>query len=267
MAVATVVGRIAGPGSLVTSAFGLVFWAGLAATCGGVLLRRAQVREEQARGTQQWAAENGWSYTPRDDSVLAGVTGDPFVGVPGRGGDMAVDVLRSVRPVPVAAPGAAQQEGPTALETVSYVYRYVVRVALYGLVKTYADVVVTAVRLPAVLPRIAVGPQGAGGPVRGFGATDHLIESADVNDGYVVLADDPRCAHDVLHARLAQRLLEPDLAGRSWVVENGWIRTWDALGTQPAAVAQHLHLLDTVVALVPRHVWQDAGTEVRHGGR
>ena len=262
MVIAIAAGRIAGPGSLVTSAFGLVFWAGLAATCCGVLLRRAQAHAAQTRGAQQWASENGWSYTQRDDSVLVGLTGNPFVG--GRGGAMAVDVLRGVHPVHDTGPGVAQQQGETALEAVSYVYRYVVRESLLGLVKSYADVYVTAVRLPAVLPRIEVGPEGASGPVRPLGATDHLIESAEFNDTYVVLTDDPRGAHDVLHARLAQRLLEPDLVGQSWVVENGWIRTWDALRPQTAAVVLHLHLLETIVGLVPRHVWQDARTDASH---
>lgn len=260
-------GTVVDEASQVHSLLGLLFWASLAATCYGLLSGAARQRDALSREAQRWAGEHGWSYAARDDSVLTGWSGDPFVGGPGRPlGDMAVDVLRRHRPVLVAIPGAADRDGgqPVELETVSFVYRYVTGQALAGLVKNYADVAVTAVRLPAVLPRLAVGPEDALAAARKrLGAADHLIESADFNGTYFVEADHPRTAHDVLHARLAQRLLQPDLIGRPWIVERGWIRTWDLDGPQTAVVDRHLRLLEAVVSRVPRHVWQDAQTGAR----
>lgn len=239
---------------------GLVFWLAFGTLV--YLAYSGQSRRHRAlsHAVQRWAQERGWSYAERDDSLVAGARGEPFLARSPHE-TMVVDVAHTRRAPGAARPGTSE-DGTAKAVTVSFTYRYLVR-EKYRL-KVYADVHVVAVRLPAVLPTMAVLPEAVDtAMVKALGVPDHLIESADFNERYFVRAEDPRAAHAVLHARLAQRLLEPDLVGRPWAIERGWIRTWNVRGDRLCAVDGHLRLLDTVVASVPEHVWQDARAAVR----
>ena len=260
-----VVGRIAGDGPLL-DALSPLFW-----LCAGTLIYLAYTSQSRrhrvlSRAVQQWAQERGWAYAPRDDSVLAVLTGSPFETRYASGEHMAVDVVRACRVTGRPSWGGAMLEGDAGegRDTISFTFRYLVR-EKYGL-KVWADVHMVAMRLPVALPRMLVQPEGVGTAVaKAAGAIDHLIESADFNDAYFAGAEDPRTAHAILNARLAQRLLEPDLAGGSWEINRRWIRTWDATGTRVDVLDDRLRLLDTVVDHIPRHVWLDARSDARRG--
>lgn len=252
-------GRVITQGPLF-NLLGLAFWVLLALLIGGSLYYRGLRLRARELVEQRWAREHGWSYTERDDSVIRGVTGLPFISGAGSGRrDMAENVLRKLRTLPVAVPGAPLRDGAPAveLETVSFTYRWVVRQS-YG-IKSYAEVFVTAVRLPAALPHLTLMREDvASAAAKKLGVDDHQLESVEFNDQYLVWTDDPRSAHDVLHASLMRRLLEPDLAGLPWVIDQGWIRTWDYFGPRANVVDLHMHLLDEVVTSIRRYVWQDA---------
>lgn len=262
LALAAVVGK-----GLLAQPVSLMFW-----LCAGTLFYvgyTAQHRghRELAQRVRQWAYERGWAYVERDDSVLADLSGVPFTSVlPGRE-CTAVDVVRARRAVDVdQPPGAGSDDGRRVeRETVAFTYRYVRR-EKHGL-KWWTDIHVVAVRLPAPLPRMEVRPEaGETAVVKALGAKDHHIESVEFNDTYFVEADDPRTAHAVLDARMAQRLLEPDVLRCAWTIDGPWIRMWDIGVDRLAVIDDRLSVLDTVVDHVPQHVWADARAEVRRAG-
>ncbi|UJP40094.1 hypothetical protein [Cellulomonas palmilytica] len=230
-----------------------------------VLSRQGRRHRAQTADAQRLARERGWLFAARDDSVLDGLTGPPRVTEPYATRDLAVDVTRTLRLLPVDVPGTPERDGATAveLETVTYTYRYVAQRP--GGIPLSADLQVVAVRLPADLPRTEVMPEAFGRSVLGARGRRGLeLGVPEFDTRYVVDAEEPRVAWDLLTGGLARRLVDPDLLlGLPWVVEGGWILTWhDPRFLRSATIDHCLHLLDTVLAFVPPHVWQDARTEV-----
>ena len=110
---------------------------------------------------------------------------------------------------------------------------------------------VAVVRLPADLPGIQLNP--------GRTLQALTFESLAFDRAWSVNSPQPRFAHDLIHPRMMERLLAPELAkhylaqfGRDLIVVRPGIHG-------PEADLPLLGLLSDLVALVPRFVWQQAG--------
>lgn len=221
-------------------AFFLVFSAGVVA----VAIYSAQRNAKRLEALAAWARQAGWSYDGRDDTLAWSMTLDPF----GRGDRIeGRDVVRgSWQGMPAcsftyASIDVSRDSEGRAQESSS----------LYHVVM---------LDLPAALPMVEVTPEGFGAKlVKAAGGTDINFESDDFNRTYRIDASDAVVAHAVIHPRLMERLLQPDVRGTAWRINGSRILTWRSGATEPAAIAPALALLTTVVQSVPRHVWLDHG--------
>lgn len=195
------------------------------------------------------AADNGLTYTPRDDSWARRFDGAPF----GRGSSRrATHVLRG-------------QWG--GREAVVFSYRYVVQHnnGQHTTSTTYRFTV-CALRLPVAVPRLELTSENVLTRLAGaFGFEDLELENEDFNRRFRVSADDRRFAYDVLHPRAMEQVL-------AWPALNLRLSGADALlwerGTcDPEHVLSRLAALSQVVDGIPAYVWADrAATQDRAEG-
>ncbi|QGQ18381.1 hypothetical protein GC089_02820 [Cellulomonas sp. JZ18] len=206
------------------------------------LVRRVLRQVRRNRRFRAWAAATGWTYAPVDEHVTF---------------------------APPWAP-ATLLSRPLAFEVLHGTYHgwpvwsYTCRLVSDGGDRTAPDLHVVALLLPAPLPRLEVSPETARTRLgTAFGGRDMTLESVDVNAAYRVEAQDERVAHPVLHPRLLQRLLDPDLRGSPWRIDGRWLVTRADGPTDLDALPTRLELLRTVADAVPRHVWADHGAAPR----
>lgn len=180
-------------------------------------------------------ASRGWSHAERDDSVFAGLSALPF----GRGnGAMARDVLRASDP-----------------EFVAYTYRW--RTGS-GEHKNDHTRRITMLKQGPEVPLFEVEPQTVVARVETAAAGGDLdVELADFNRAWSVRATDPRVTHAMLHPRMVERFMHPDMFGRGVFFEGGWIAMVDQ-GVQTPMLAEHaeqsLAILRELAALIPPHL-------------
>ena len=190
----------------------------------------------------QWAAANKWTLYDEDDQWCSRWQGNPF----GEGDHRrARNVLTGTwKGKPFVSfdysyeTHSSNGKGGTTTQT----HRYAV----------------TAVTLPAYLPRLQVTPETLltrfGNAV---GLADIELESEDFNRAFRVHANDPKFASDVLTARTMQLLLSrPHL---SWRIEGTDILCWQAGEQEPVAVNAAVATMLDVVAGIPSFVWHDHG--------
>lgn len=84
---------------------------------------------------------------------------------------------------------------------------------------------VVATPAPRGMPALDVVPRGAASPFAALGG-DWEVESAQFNEQFRVITDDPRGASDVLHPRLVEHLLAPPCRTLSWRLVDGWVMAW-----------------------------------------
>jgi hypothetical protein len=200
-------------------------------------------RGEQQRRARYlgFAAERGWTYTPRDDSWVHRFAGEPF----GRGSNRrASHVLR----------------GPyEGREAVVFDYRYVTRSGSgqHQTTQTHRFTVCT-LRLPAPLPRLELTGENVLTRLAGaLGRDDVELESEDFNRRYRVTADDRRFAYDVLHPRTMEQLLAlPTLNLR---LSGADALLWDRGATALEELPDRLAVLSRFVDGIPGYVWSDRG--------
>lgn len=188
---------------------------------------------------EAWGRAAGWAYEREDPDLLRLQRGAPF----DQGDEhVASEVLH--RP----------WHGRHA---VSFTYRWTTRA---GSRRRRCSAHVVALHLPTSLPRLDVTAEGLGARARKLvGGKDLQLELEDFNREYLVVADDERTAHAVLHPRLVERLMEQDVRGRRWRVEGRWLVTWEPGRTDVDRIARLLAAVTLVADAVPRHVWQDHG--------
>jgi hypothetical protein len=191
-----------------------------------------------------WAQATGWSFVGRDDSLAYRWVGEPF-GSPDE---------READEVLVGTYAGAQ--------AVSFTYRATeVRRGSDG--KTERSTTshhIVALTLPAALPTVEVTPEGLGARLAKIvGAQDIQFESDEFNRAYRVEGTEPQVVHAVLHPRLMERLLQPDVRGTAWRIEGNTILAWHGGSTDVERITPTLGLLVAVRDAVPRHVWLDHG--------
>lgn len=219
-------------------------WAGLgwlvllAAIAATVALNIWFTRRRRAR-LRAWAAALGWTYADADPSLTRRWTGDPFgVGSARRSTEVIRGLYRG-RPV------------------TSFTYRWTTG---SGKNRTTHTRHVVALDLPAAFPRLELTPENlATRLVRALGGQDIRFESDEFNRAWRVQSPDLRLAHGVIHPRMMERLLQPDLASQPLRIDGPAVVSWLPGATDTDGILPRVAALCDVADAIPRHVWQDHG--------
>lgn len=226
---------------VVTSA-GAVPVALVCAAAGVLLVMGRRAAERRHREHAAWAEPRGWVHTREDAGLVDRWRGQPF----GEGSARrATEVLR----------GTLDGFGAT-----SFTYCWTTGTGESAQVHRRH---VVAIDLPAALPLLELTPEGVSSRIaRAFGGQDITFESDAFNRAWRVQAADLRFAHDVLHPRVMERLLLPDVSCTSLRIDGSSLLCWDEGTTDLVRLERRLVLLVALVRAVPRHVWQDRGCAV-----
>ncbi|MDN3239922.1 hypothetical protein [Glycomyces tritici] len=112
---------------------------------------------------------------------------------------------------------------------------------------------VVAIALPTARPFLDIRPES---DLSRALEKDLQFENHEFNQVFRVMSDNPRFAHDVLHARTMEWMLA-DGRARSipWRFEGGWLMTFRRGGVNTAEVLPSADFLIDLLAQVPKHVW------------
>ncbi len=208
---------------------------GLAA--GGLALRVEHLR---IRALRALAEERGWQLTARDDVWADEPDGEPF----GRGSGRRADNVLTGR------------HGGRDLVAFDYSFRTHTTDANGNRRTVTHRFAVLMLGLPAPLPCVEIEAKGwlprVVGRLLGGGL---VFESEQFNDRYLVSADDPRLAYDLLPARSLQLLLDrPEIALRLF---GGTAVSWDRGRLDPTELQVRLETVTALLDAVPAYVWED----------
>lgn len=208
---------------------------GVLAVVGAALLQQRRTDALSAL-----AREQGWSLARRDDVWARAFEGEPFGLAAGR---RAEDVLVGTC-------------GGRDLVAFTYSYRTSSTDANGTVTSQVHRFAIATLRLPAAVPLVELRPSGWTGGLlpRLLGRTVEL-ESEEFSARYVVRADDPRLASDLLPARTMQLLLDrPDVRVR---LAGGCAVSWRRGRLDPVELLERLETLTALLDGVPDWVWRD----------
>jgi hypothetical protein len=206
-------------------------------------------RAEQKRRAllQSFALSNGWTYVARDDTWCERFVGSPF----GQGENRtSANILQG------------PYEG-TEMVAFDYSYETSSTDSKGHRSKTTHRFGVCALRMPAPLPGLELGPESAFTRLAGhLGLGDVELESEDFNRRYRVKASDPKFAYDVLNPRTMEALLaRPTVHLRLLDVD---ALCWDDGRLEPPDLLARLSTVQLVVAGIPSFVWSDHAPSTEH---
>ncbi|MFC7403511.1 hypothetical protein [Georgenia alba] len=213
----------------------------------GLVIVLAVVGHKQTKkrraALRAWAQAHGWAYTDNAPGLGLDLRGGPF----GRGHS---------RSSTEAVWGTYQGWQGASWR---YTYKITSGSGKSRRTRTYHHHVVS-LQLPVPLPYIELSAENF--LSRTFG-NDVEFEDAAFNDAWHVRGDSPRATSDVIHPRMMERLMQPDLQGANLLYEGGRIFLWRRGMPDPAAIDAALRLLHELIELVPGFVWDNARG---HGG-
>jgi hypothetical protein len=194
-------------------------------------------RQEKAGKYARAAAENGWAYSGRDDSLADRFDGPPF----GQGHSRVADHVFT---------GEHRGRPFTAFE-----YRYETGGGDSGS-RSYVFMV-GVVPLPGPTPRLQVAPETWRTKALGYvGMRDLQLESEEFNELFRVDTDDERFAYAILHPRMMRWLIDsPRTEYTSVRFERGHLLAWHESAIEAADVAWLLGHLCDILERVPDDVW------------
>jgi hypothetical protein len=225
-----------------TDSMGLLIVAGLVVVAAALVIGFV-VRDRRRQRTRAFAEARGWTYSDREKHLEKRWHGAPF----GTGGSRrATEVI------------AGDFHGRPATS-----FRYQYTVSSGENQSTTYHFHVAALALPVPLPGLRLSPEGFRSSVaKAFGGQDVQFESHAFNEEWRVQADPPqRWAHDIVHPRMMDRLMQPDARGQTIVLQGSDVFVWTSGSRDLATVDPQLELLRGVVDHVPDYVWRDAGHE------
>ena len=211
----------------------LLFWVVLA----GAVALGVWGNRRRKNAVRAWALARGWTVVGADPALARRWGGVPFAMGSAR---TATEIL----------------SGPSGgRPAVSFRYTYTTR---DGENTARHDHHVVAVFLPRMLPSLDLAPEGFGSKIaKVFGGQDLTFESEHFNARWRVTAPDPRFAHDVIHPRTMERLLQPDTAGMTVRFVGDAVLAWSSGAPRLEAIEPRARLLNDVVDAIPAYVWQD----------
>lgn len=189
---------------------------------------------------QQFAASQGWTWTPQDDSWATRFSGDPF----GAGDNReAQNVLQG------------QWRG-RAMVAFDFSYQTHSTDSKGNRTTTTHRFAFCALALPAWVPKIELVPESMFGRLgTALGMQDIEFESEEFNRRYRVRSDNPKFAYDVLPPRtMAALLTRPALHLR---LSGEDALCWESGRHDPAQLLARLDALATVLDGIPDFVWSD----------
>ncbi|MFC7403509.1 hypothetical protein [Georgenia alba] len=197
-------------------------------------LRRKRTAQRRA-ALRTWAQARGWTYVGSAPELTRGLGRRPF----GRGHSRSsTEAVRGT------------YEGHQAA---SWKYTYKRRRVSRGKRRTQRyDQHVISLWMPGRLPSVELRPEDA------FTGTDTEFESAAFNDAWNVRGEDARTTSDIVHPRMMERLMRPDLKDANILIEDDRIILWRRGLPDPAAIDAALPVLLDLIGLIPRFVWDDA---------
>ncbi|WP_420112140.1 hypothetical protein [Pseudactinotalea sp.] len=212
----------------------------------GMLIYGVYANKKHREAAQAFAAERGWTYTPRVPGLTSRWRSDPFNNGHSR---RATNVL------------TGDFHG---CHVVSMDYQYTTGSGKNSTTHRYH---VVALSLPVPLPWLQLTPEGFGaGVAKFFGGQDIQFESKAFNDAWRVRGPEGQYAFDFIHPRMMDRLMEPDALGRQITVEGTDIFL-AASGKQVLqAVDYYVNLLYGIEQLIPRHLWLKVGHDPLQAG-
>ncbi|HVE98596.1 MAG TPA: hypothetical protein VNA12_05390 [Mycobacteriales bacterium] len=220
----------------------------LGALGAGLLAWFQHRRAEQRRAAlAAFAAANGWSFEPGDSEGIGGWWSDPPFGI---GHSRRVtNVLRGV-----------VDDRP--MRTFDYRYKITTSNGKTSTTRTY-HFGVTALRLPAHLPNLEVGPENVLTRLgNALGLDDVELESEDFNRSFRVRGS-ARFAHDVLTPRTMEQLLRGCCTG--WRVSGSDLIGWDEGRSDEVEILARIDTLRRVADGIPAFVWRDHGYDPPRG--
>lgn len=224
------------PVALLASA--LVGWVVIIAAVIALVRYQRNRRRERADAVRGWAARRGWAYLAEDDSFAG-----RFGGVPFQSGDH-----RRAGNVVIGAFGGAP--------SLCFDYSFVTR-STDGRGHTRTTThryTITALRLPAMLPVLQIGPENVLTSLgRALGFHDIEFESEKFNATFTVQSDVPRFAYDVTHPRMMDMLLRAP--GPPWRIAGADLLCWQPGPATPARHEAQLAYLDAIRRQIPQFVW------------
>ena len=117
---------------------------------------------------------------------------------------------------------------------------------------------IDVVDLPYPLATIDILPDDALAKFAKFlGGQDIDFESAAFNARWRVKAGDAKYAHDIVHPRMMERLLEFDATGMAIRIEGAAVYAWQAGRHGPENLARRLGVLTAVAKLIPEFVYRE----------
>ncbi|HEV2783672.1 MAG TPA: DUF3137 domain-containing protein [Actinophytocola sp.] len=198
-----------------------------------------RLRKQRIGELSAFAAQRGWQYEERDDSLADRYTGTPF----GRGSSRRVRHVLS---------GQHRGRRVTAFE-----YSYTEGSGDNSTTYTFT---VAALATPAHRPWLEVKREGLGRKLLGLiGVRDLQLESDEFNERFHVDTADAKFAYDVLHPRMMEWLIGDRRAadlGWAFRFEQGDLVTWAKGPLEIDKLMGMLDYLGEILEQVPSFVWK-----------
>jgi len=117
---------------------------------------------------------------------------------------------------------------------------------------------ITLVELPYALPTIDIVPDDGLAKIEKFlGGMDVDFESSAFNKRWRVRAGNLKYAHDIVHPRMMERLLQYDAEGLAIRIEGKAVLCWQADPRGPGDLARRLSVITAVAKLIPSFVLRE----------
>jgi len=124
--------------------------------------------------------------------------------------------------------------------------------------KTRSQWQIDVVDLPYPLAKVDIVPDDLLAKfAKLLGGQDIDFESAEFNAEWRVKAGDAKYAHDIVHPRLMERLLEADAQGLAIRIEGSAVYCWAIDRRGPEDLARRLGVLTAVARLIPEFVYRE----------
>ncbi|MDR0837254.1 MAG: DUF3137 domain-containing protein [Propionibacteriaceae bacterium] len=223
----------------------VLLFVAMAAIFVAVVVWAIQAEKKRREALINFAAQNGWRFTQRDDRYARMWQGEPFRLF----GGQAKEIFEGIW-------------APTGHHFIAFGYSYT---------ETHTDAQghrtsttyhfeVRALGLPRALPRLSISSEGfwtkAG---KLFGGQDIEFESDDFSRAFRVTADDARFAYGVIHPQFMEWMLGPGQTIVPWRIDNAYLVTFESGQLDINRFPHRLSLMADLARQIPEPVWTTYG--------
>lgn len=195
-----------------------------------------------------WATERGWSYAKSDSSLVHRWDTVPFRS--GRGnGPKATNVMWG----PTVLPNGQSRE------VLTFTFTYTVTSGSGdNQTSTTYNHHVLAIFLGVTTPDLTLTPETFSSKVsKFFGGQDIQFESESFNKAWRIESNNPRFAHDIVHPRMMEHLMQPQFKKLSVVFPGDCVLVFNDRSLNQDLVDTLIAIATSVIDRIPSHVWAD----------